>query len=1122
MRNLDSATLPLQGRHLIEASAGTGKTYNIVRIYLRLLLEKELTVEQILVMTFTVAATGELRKRLNDFLRETLSRWDSIGDEDEPVLVALSNRIEPDKARLLLRQAILQLDQAAIYTIHGFCKRALSQQAFFSGLSFNADMETDSDSLLLNACEDWYRVQQKQPTYPFLAEGWQAPDRFLDHWRDVLVSDSPLVRPEIPDRLALAKQLQRQWPGECEALRKVNKPRSEEMIQLLDEVERQLSALAEDPEQYPHARFTSEMLKKFFNTAKKQEQLPTAYRLITACLFTDKARLINLSLDGVEQIRAQVKRDKNQLDQLDFNDLITGLRDALRGENARALKAALLDQFPAALVDEFQDTDPDQYEILHQLYGDRPEKFLCMIGDPKQAIYSFRGGDIFAYLKAKTDADDTWTMDTNYRSTPAVIHGYNQAFLQGDADTNDAVFRFGIGYHRINAPAGKTDAAFSDRQPAVQWRYFLPSKPEEKGEKKAFQIVIAKWVAQEIVQLLRQVTADQNAIKTSDIAILVRNYSEADLLQQCLAGAGLASVYLSTRENIFQTREAVSLQQLLNGLWQPEDERKFIAALAASWIGLTPEQLDDINHNEHRWARWQNRFLKWREEWQQKGLMSVLLEILQKHYRPQPLNRERSLTNRLHLAERLQMESNRHRQPDALLHWFDQALLESTGADENLLRLESDETLVQIVTMHGAKGLEYPIVFLPFISYYGASPRERAVYRYHDRSDYSLKQSFLASDDEKELADEEEKAEFIRLLYVAMTRAENRLYACMAPFKSFGQSPLGQLLQANSYDPDSFKETLTAEGCADFIAVAEDDVGTDSWEPESDSHINTPAQFRGHIERDWWLSSFSALTRHAGHSAHSTPDRDEDEKPSKPAQNLPLRFGLAKGAEAGNLLHDSLERCDFSAPDFPALHHFAEKRYAGLSETFSAEAWRQWLGEILATPFHGQARLSDLPMRQTLRESDFYFPMHAAPITELTELIGRRRGEPYRLPEYHKLKGMMHGFIDLIFELNGQYFVADYKSNHLGDKLSDYTPEAIRRNMYEHHYDVQYSLYSLALHRFLQARLPDYDPEAHFGGVYYFYLRGMHPRGSGGIFFDSFSPSELQQLDAVFAREVTQ
>ena len=1116
MHELNSATLPLAGKQLIEASAGTGKTYNIVRIYLRLLLEKELSVENILVMTFTVAATGEIRKRLNEFLRMTLNHWDNINDTDEALLQQLHTRITAAKAKLLLRHAIVQLDQAAIYTIHGFCKRALSQQAFLSGMSFQADMTAQSDELILLATQDWYRSRQRQGSFARIIERWPTPEDFLSHWRAVLTSDAQLVRPQQPDPLALATQLQQDWAEEAEVFVKLNKPRSDSVKQLLAQTIAQLDQLAAEPATFAEVSFDQEILKKFFNTEKKQTQMPTAYRLIKAWVILAKAEQVNMALDGVEFIRQQVTHTKTQLDQLDFNDLITGLRSALQGEHRDALKTALLTQFPAALVDEFQDTDPDQYQILAALYGNQPEHFLCMIGDPKQAIYSFRGGDIFAYLSARNDADQCWVMNTNYRSTPAVINGYNQAFVQHSGKSNSETFRFGIDYQRVQAAANKLNAPFSDQQVAVQWRHFIPREPAEKGEKKGFQQVIARWVTQEIVRLLSDVRIGEQAIRSQDIALLVRNYSEADLLQQWLADAGLASVYLSTRENIFQSEEAQALHQLLLGLWQPDNDRSFIAALASSWIGLQPTQLDQINHDEHAWAKWQNQFLIWREQWQQKGLMSVLLEILQQYYQPTSDHSERSLTNRLHLAERLQMESSRYRHPDALLHWFAQALVESAGADENLLRLESDEALIKIVTMHGAKGLEYPIVFLPFVSYYAASGRERALYRYHERQSYQLKLSFLPSDDEKKWTHEEEQAELIRLLYVAMTRAEQRLYVCLAPFKGFTQSPLGQLLGAQEYDAEAFAEKLSIATDAEFIACHEDDIQPAYWQAETLANAQQPAQFCGHIERDWWLSSFSALTRHAGHSGHSAPDRDDEEQPTEPAADAPLRFRLAKGAETGNLLHDTLERCDFSAPDFNDLQSFAEERYASLAENFSAPLWQQWLNEILHTPFDTQHCLAHLSLPQTLRECEFYFPMHGQPVAALADFIGQRRGTAYQLPEYHQLKGMMHGFIDLIFTIDGKYFVADYKSNHLGNELTDYHHDALQQNIYEHHYDVQYALYSLALHRFLAARVPDYEPQQHLGGVYYFYLRGMHPEQRFGVFHDRFSVDELIQLHAIF------
>ena len=1110
---LDSRVIPLQGSHLIEASAGTGKTYNIVRIYLRLLLEKDYTVGEILVMTFTVAATAEIRNRLNEFLRDALAHWH---DSEEPVIVKLRQQVDEHKAKLRLQQAILQLDEAAIYTIHGFCKRALSQQAFFSGLSFNANMEADASLLRLQATEDWYRNIQRQPFYEHIYNRWPTPDTFAHYWLSALNSDVDLTQPSVRDIDPIIEQLRQVWPAEHDVFAKLNKATarsSADTLQAYEDCLTKLSAIAEG-DALPE--FTKTELDKCFSTAKKQEQMPVSFALVQTALLHQDLKKLRYALDGVQYIRNHIHADKKRLDQLDFNDLITELRDALHGTHAIELSQALHQQFPAALVDEFQDTDPDQYSILSAIYKQQPSAFLCMIGDPKQAIYGFRGGDVFAYLEAKRDVDHQWTMNTNHRSSPAVIAGYNQTFLQAPVDTNSEVFGFGIDYRKVAASNAKADSNFSDQRSAVQWVHFEATETPTRGLAKSFQHTIAQWVSSEIVQLLTNVTANDEAIKPGDIALLVRSYGEATLLQQYLTQAGLASVYLSARQNVFQTAEATSLFQLLTGIWQFENDRLFIAALASTWIGLTTEQLDAVAHDEHQWSAWQEQFEQWRADWQSRGLMSMVLDILQKHTQPKTDNIERTLTNCLHLAERLQMESSRYRMPDALLHWFERALDEDSHSDDNVLRLESDNALIKIITLHGAKGLEYPIVFLPFVSYFGKSPQAPAFFRYHQRDTLAMKYAFIASQNEIALATEEDQAELVRLLYVAVTRAEKRLYCCMAPFASFASSALAQTLKLTKYSVAAIQKKVTVEGCASVISVDESSISTNAIKTTAKMTQVTPAQFGGHIERDWWLSSFSALTRHVGHSSHSAPDRDEQEDVVIIPKDQPLRFRLTKGAEAGNLLHDALEHCDFSAPNFKELFEKATKRYSSLAESFTVEEFEQWITQILQAPV-GNKCLADFSLPKTLRESEFYFPMGGSRLQQLARFIGKRRNDQYDLPERYKLKGMMHGFIDLIFEMDARFYVADYKSTHLGFQYTDYEPTLLQHSIYNSSYDVQYAIYALALHRYLKSRIPDYLPESHFGGVYYFYLRGMHPNHNTGVFYDAFSNDELNELDAIFA-----
>ena len=1125
MQPLLIATLPLQGRHLIEASAGTGKTYSIVRIYLRLLLEQEYRVEQILLVTFTVAATAELRHRLDAFLRDCLHSWDTSDDE---IIAAIrqSGQVSGSRAKLLLQRAILQLDEAAIFTIHSFCKRALAQQAFTSGMSFQASLDADSNLLAIEATRDWYRHIQSRQDYPDIADRWPTPESFYQEWQQLIDSTASMKKPDTVDMDSLLLSFREQWALEREVFVAKNKRNArtaadtavayDGLLEKLDSIE----AGGSLPD------FTGTELSRCFSTATKKENMPSAFALVSGSLQQLRIQQIRYAIKGVEYIRQHIARNKLRLDQMHFDDLINLLKNALTGSNSHTLANELRQQFPAAMVDEFQDTDPDQYAILKAIYGSANTHFLCLIGDPKQAIYGFRGGDVFAYLKAREDADYQWTMNINYRSSPPLVAGYNQLFLQGESDINQQVFGFGIDYRKVMADDCIAAPVFSDQahRCPLQWVEILADDDElnRKGLNKSYQQRIAEWIAAEIVTLLNTVSRDGGTIPTGDIAVLVRSGAEAGVIQEAMTRLGLPSVYLSAKENIFQTDQARDLLRLLRGIWHLEDDGSFISALASLWIGLDYRQLQLVVNDENHWSVWQQRFEGWRNQWQRVGLMSVLLDCLKHHCQlPAESNRDRLLTNCLHLAERLQEANSRYRSPDALLQWLQQSMDEVSGADENRLRLESDAAMIKVSTLHGAKGLEYPIVFLPFISYHSRSNQVPLSRRYHDRSTFELHTVFLPDNVQKQWSEEEEAAEQVRLTYVAATRAKQRLYCCMAPFSSFAGSALATTLKLSAYDHHVIRDKVCPDSAIGVLTVREAAIEFPVWSPDTAEVDLKAAVFDGRIERDWWLSSFSALTRHLSHTHLDQRDGEEvaadDLTPDSDAipgpDLLPLRFRMAKGAEAGNLLHDALEHCDFSSPDYDGIWQRAKLRYGGLLN--DRTEWQTWLQEIMAAPI-GDTCLQELSRDNTLREAEFYFPMAGADISSLSSFIARRRGQDYQLPSHHRLKGMMHGFIDLIFTAANRFYVVDYKSTHLGNDYAHYTSAQLAETNINHSYDLQYCLYALALHRYLKSRLPDYAVDQHFGGVYYLYLRGMHPQHHTGVFFDRLSADELDELDGLF------
>jgi exodeoxyribonuclease V beta subunit len=1203
LKNLDAATIPLTGRHLIEASAGTGKTYNITRIYLRLILERELKVEEILLMTFTKDATQELRGRIDAGIRDALTNWPVLC-EKEPYFQAISERVDSNKIQFLLKRALLFLDEAAIFTIHGFCQRALTQHAFASGLPFNANMSTNSNDLILEACQDWYRqlAKQNSDAFTLVTQFWATPTAFVSSFAKAITHRTELsvldVQGLVDKFTQLAKQANTAITAELSLLNEglvahkkadEQEKRAAELVKLqawlgqLSACDNEQALLVAIQQPMPDYLLNGNRHPKAFKAALAQvlessKQIKSDVKDLAKNI--NKAKAYQIVRTAIYQMREQVQQAKEQHNLLDFDDLINTLADCLKSEEDGRLAKTLLAQYPVALVDEFQDTDPQQFAILQGIYYQYQEDqvqqgdpALYLIGDPKQAIYGFRGGDIFAYLSARNDCDYHWLMDTNWRSSPDMVDAYNQIFL---GDGNNTVFGYGIPYQSVNA--GKTDlqpsSKSSGKAKALQFIHF---SSEEDDTKQSDRPLMATWCSNEIVQLL----TDED-IKPQDIAILVRDGREAADIKQALLAANLASVFLSDRANLFYSEQAKQLISVLRGILAPEDERLYLNALACGLLGFDAPALYTLQQDEMASQTMKFSFFDYRTQWQRQGFIAMAIKLMHQHFKIALEDKDRALTNLLHLFEILQSASQKFLQPQELLYWFEQQCsLESNAANSELeaeQRLESDGDLIRIVTQHGAKGLEYPIVFIPFATRHKDplkfGNKSVSYIEYHNEQG-QLCLSLDGDEQAKAAMANEAYAETIRLLYVAITRAESRCYVFTTAFDKYALSPLGKTLQWQA-EQDIVKnlQQLMAKSpeAIELKQVSFDAIDVDVYQrnnlDSTGSLLPEVSKFNGKIERDWWLSSFSALSRNLRHGGVSTPDRDTELLDNLGItttnhNKLRLRFQLAKGAHSGNLLHDILEHSDF-VTSHEKVNNWQESikwplvKYGELTSGFTEEDLITWLDEIVATPLisgafisesiisksiiatqetetdtfcDGQFCLADIPLQQTLRESEFYFPMEEASMSRLAKLLTDHRNSALvdpnkvyavnrvRLPSYQSLKGMMHGFIDLVFEHKGKYYVCDYKSSHLGDDFTDYNHHALRHNIEKNYYDLQYLIYSLALHRYLQQNVTDYNAEQHFGGIYYLYLRGMtndEQYGGAGVYFRKILLDELTALDCLF------
>ena len=1153
--SLEPQTIPLLGRHLIEASAGTGKTYNITRLYIRLLIEKALDVQSILVMTFTKAATEELRGRIDKELRLAEAHWGTLGEKD-PFYAALEGKYAAEQVVPRLRHALLHLDEASIFTIHAFCARVLKQHAFSSDIAMDVEMEADTTELVLEGLRDWFRGIAHDDAYQHLMDlGWHTPAAFWDKFSRAITSDHELllvsekgvIEQWLPLKAAVKNELLNHEPLILERLVSAHKEvtsRTEEWAELLAWLDSpDLSEPSKTVMGFVNGnRYRGQDdLKLMFQPFKdlKDQAKQEAQRAASSEAY-------EAVFQGVNFVRKAFAKAKEQHGVMGFDDLITRLADRVQSPAGAPLVAQLQAQYPVALVDEFQDTDPQQYAILDGLYPKANEQqALFMIGDPKQAIYSFRGGDIFTYLQAREGADHTWHMDTNWRSVAAMVTGYNRLFWGAPlAEAARDLFGYGIDYQQVHSTvhASANKAPLSDPasdRGAMNYVWFVPEGEQTDSVTADFKQVIARWCSAEIDRLLSHPAClGAGKLQERDIAILVRTTAEAHLLQEALQAAGYASVYLSARDNLFNSAEADELLAVLKGILSCEDSRALVKACSTHLMGGDAQQLASMASDPDLLVETRYHFMALRQQWRDSGFMPMMMGIIHAHLKPPVAQHERVLTNYLHLAELLQQASGNLRHPQQLIEWLLERTRLASGGQEAELRLESDANLIRIITQHGSKGLEYPIVFIPFANYpkdpIKFKRQELEYYQFHDPVTHQPLQMIGRDPEAQRRCREEGFSEAVRLLYVAVTRAEQRCYVCAAPFNDSHHSPLGRTLKLESGEPwPAALQTLIEEDRrgSQLVIIHQADVQSvqrPALPPAADTL--QAASFTGKIDRHWYLSSFTSLVRNISHSRQASKEHDDDSSMSSmaEAESSVLQFRLPKGAHTGNLLHDILEHCDFSQPNWPLLLKDPSLQFGGLADE-DQSALAEWLQGCLETelpaiaPAESGTKLSGLVWAATLRESEFYFPMNGARVQSLAQILKDHRqiDTPIELPTYQSLTGMMHGFIDLIFECEGRYYLADYKSTHLGNSLSDYNLASLKNNNEVHFYDLQYLIYSLALHRYLATRIDDYDPARHFGGVYYLYLRGMQPGSDTGIFHTQISPKLLRDLDRLFGGSVS-
>ena len=1233
---LDAYGLPLFGSRLIEASAGTGKTWTIASLYLRLVLghgeagdpgtgfRKALMPSEILVMTFTRAATRELSDRIRNRLIEAARcfRGDLTPAADDLFLQRLmafyADSGLRERAAWQLASAAEAMDECAVFTIDAWCQRMLSEHAFDTGNALDEALIADQRTLLREAAHDTWR----QHCYPLSG---QALGRLLAVYPDVdaLVDEAAKLLAERPpwtiDDLSLAHCIDRAADAHARALATLSQgwvERAESMRAWLDwqtsEFGTHWNLQRLRPANYRRwldaivAWARAPYARKIELTAEAQQRLsPEGLLAIRQPgappvelhegfealgeLLRAIARLPSphtpIRMFLTAQVGERLSVLKARTRSFGFADIVARLEHALSGPQGGSLRHSILSRYPVALIDEFQDTSPEQYRLFDALYRcaeNDPDHALLLIGDPKQSIYRFRGADIYSYLRARAATEGRhYALDTNHRSTQDLVAAVNSWFERAE--------------HRDTAASGQT--VLSPAQPALSGAFLfhdghhnpMPFEPvRAKGRPdrlvttagavapitiehdltvrsgEASRARLAARCAERIVGWLNddragfQDTARAfTRLRPKDIAVLVRTGTEADAVRSELRRRGVASVYLSERDSVFATGEANDLLRWLRAVAAPSNAALVRSALATATIGLSLSELEQLASDDETFDLRCEQLRLLRAVWNERGVLAMLRKMLHDFSLPERwrllADWERRLTNLLHLAELLQQASTELDGEQALIRWLGSRIAdtESTASDEHLLRLESDADLIRVVTIHKSKGLEYPLVCLPFACSVKRVSRQgtRFVVQAGEVGERELKLDF--DEDDIAQADLERLREDLRLFYVALTRARHALWL------GFGLLKFGNTAQCTTHHSAAGRllggpEPRDATGwLAQLQTLAHDaherfrtrialeampEVGECSMlaAPVDSLPLGERAPYAASFERHWSPGSYSLLARDLDSAAfapatHRSRAADEEEGLPEPTlpQSVPANLApwhrLPGGAAAGDFIHGLLEWLDregFSLADNTALQLQLATRCERSGWGNWYELVQRWLLALLQTrlPILG-ASLPELQVR--LPEMEFWMPATDLRATEVDAFCQQALLGSLARPELppRQLNGMLMGFADLVFEHQGRYWVLDYKTNRVGPDGYAYDRDALESEMARHRYDVQAALYLLALHRLLRTRLGSaYQPEQHLGGALFWFIRGLDGPVSGeyAIPADGQVLRLIGQLDALF------
>ena len=1045
-------TLRNQKKILVEASAGTGKTYSLAILFIKAVLQTK-DIKKVLAVTFTEAAVAELKDRVRLFVLQLVHKSD-------PDLLA---KFQDEKIDIeVLQKMLIEIDHAPIYTIHGFCLQMLEHFSIDVQQNHLAELNNDLSVIITPLCYDYYiqkilhHPEKKDISLEYLttiAQGIVQGFPFAYDDADFYRNEAEKIKNDFKNFEAESKiiDFKAQYENSKGHYRKFLEKHA-----LIDA-------------NFDTKKAYEEISKNTTGYISQLKNLYSKTQFINPAL--DYSRLID-TLEFIDWFKEKYSEEKPKYSFYTYDDLINKFHHAIQNKSFSQKVSAL---YPYVFIDEFQDTDSKQYDIFKQCFiQNRPGHTVYLIGDPKQAIYGFRGADIDAYLQAKNDIpkEDRMSLDINYRSTKNFIHQQNTIFDAFNREEN-FFLKDGIEYEPIKSGSNKMS---DDEIP------FQIHVPEEEFS-----------LHQNIVNQIQYLQS--NGEKLSEIAILIRKNPYAKNIQYELNKANINHVLFADK-SVFDTYEAYTVRLLLESLHDVKYKTMNTFLILGKIATIEMDHLSDQNQQDlyYRWIQW--------SKIADSGRIYVAIqEILQFFL----IENTEQISNISHIGELLQEQQTQHHwNVYQCLQWLCEQIVIKNNQDFNT-RVFDDRDAVKIMTIHKSKGLEFDHVFVVGVEDDIEIGRMNSVtYKKDGKMVFNIK-PFINSD--KEIIQQYGLEEIRRLFYVAVTRARKACYI----YKNSKKKNL-----------DSIYEILQAE-CSVIKRH------TISNKDHKDLHDEPLAQkehlqfgTKNLVKQHWYKMSFSSLT-----GVHSKSAIEEGETTSEFDQFIFKTIG--KGTYIGTKLHKLFENLPFGElnhldfkEQYKVFNTISKDHDGNLTEidnthyieTFVDHIWNSNLIE------NEKLCLKDINPKNVIHELEFNF-ITESNISELKNLFQRYE----KLTDEFKvhlrdglstLVGMMNGFIDCFFEHKGKYYILDWKSNYLGNTVQHYQKEHLIQTMNESNYHLQYLIYTVAMHRYLEKYINNYSYDTHFGGVLYLFVRGIRENESSGIMMTKPPKEFILELNNCF------